>query len=72
MILNHLNIEYYIPESLEEFIIIINSCKQFICGLSAPLTFALSMHKKCVIINNIDHSHHNNLNNHFSNIVEIL
>ena len=39
------NIKYYIPLSLEELVIIINSCKLFIGGLSAPL----ALHKKSII-----------------------
>jgi FkbM family methyltransferase len=69
-----MNIEYYTPKSLDEFFIIIQSCKEFIGGFSAPLTFALSMHKKCTILNssNLSEINHNNLKDFFPNIIEIL
>lgn len=66
-------IKCYIPSSLEELFIIIKSCKEFIGGLSAPLTIAMSMHKKLKILhtNLITDIIHNNLSGNIPNITDI-
>jgi len=45
----HLDVEYYKPLSFTDLCIAINSCKLFVCGISAPLAIANALHKSCVI-----------------------
>ena len=64
--LSDTNIKYYCPTSLEEFVNIVNSCKMFIGGLSAPLAIAFAVHKRCIIDlhNSADCNHFINLKNY--------
>jgi hypothetical protein len=66
--LNNIDIKYYCPKSLEELVNIISSCKLFIGGLSAPLAFAFSIHKKCIIDyhNSADSNHFIRLQDHLT------
>jgi len=44
------SIHFYFPSSLYEMCTYINSAKMFIGGLSAPLAFAMSMHKPSIVL----------------------
>jgi ADP-heptose:LPS heptosyltransferase len=66
-----INIPLYVPETFDDLIIAINSCKLFIGGLSAPLALAYAMHKDCIVGLSgaeIDNIHHYNLNTYIPNI----
>jgi hypothetical protein len=56
-----IDLELYIPTSIEDFVISINSCALFIGNLSSPLTYAYALHKKNITLlnsNNICNPHH--------------
>lgn len=44
----NIQISYYSPKSLMELCIILNSCESVMGSLSAPLSIATSLHKKCI------------------------
>lgn len=47
---HNINIDYYKPLSFKDMCIVINSCKLFIGGLSAPLVIANALFKKTIIL----------------------
>jgi len=70
-----ITIDLYCPSTLYEFAVAINSCKFFIGGLSAPLTFAFALHKPHKIglpNNNIDNVHVLNLDDVLHNDTTLL
>ena len=71
------NLTYYQIKSFEELVTIINSCKLFIGGISAPLTIAHSLHKDRIICISeiteiIDDRIMNNLTDYLPNIKIIV
>jgi len=68
------NLTYYQIKSFEELITIINSCKLFIGGFSAPLAIAHSLHKDRIICNSESNedTKMNNLTNFLPNIQLIV
>jgi len=44
----NLQISYYSPKSLIELCIILNSCERVLGSLSAPMSIATALHKKCI------------------------
>jgi GR25 family glycosyltransferase involved in LPS biosynthesis len=47
-----LELQVYLANSVEDFVITINSCKMFIGTLSSPLTYAYALHKKNITLVN--------------------
>jgi hypothetical protein len=66
--------EYYEFKTLDELVTIINSCKLFIGGFSAPLAIANALHKNRIICNSSDKNDitMNDLKNHLPNIIQIV
>jgi hypothetical protein len=46
----NITLKTYIPESITDYIRIVNSCKLFIGSLSSPLTYAYGLHKKNITL----------------------
>lgn len=71
----NINIECYSPSSLYELCIIINSCKLFIGGLSAPLAFSYALNGKYVlgttIVNHGDNIHVIGIEKYIKNNISI-
>ena len=64
---SNINVEYYCPLTLYDFIIAINSCKLFLGSLSAPLAFAYAVNKDNIICGDINEY---NFNNGLENILK--
>ena len=69
-----ITLEYYEFKTLDELITIINSCKLFIGGFSAPLSIAHALHKKRIVCksSNVNEIKMNELKDHLPNIIEIV
>lgn len=69
-----ITLEYYEFKTLEELFTIINSCKLFIGGFSAPLSIAHALHKPRIICksSNATEIKLNDLKDHVPNIIEII
>jgi len=66
--ITNITLKTYVPESITDYIRIINSCKIFIGSLSSPLTYAYGLHKKNITLLSSDCSYDNI---HVTNLVII-